>query len=133
MEDDVILNEPSKTVRVSPVRAECAYYTLFVSDNAKAEATRRSYCLVSAMAVEKKNALTLPDGRKQTQNVATLLHIWTVPDERRNGYARDVLSAVKEHMDAIYAEPLTPEVKKLLMATGFIKAKDGDLFRWVKK
>ena len=129
----MILNEPSKTVKVSPIQAQCAYYTLFVSDHPKAEMKRRSYCLVSAMEVEKKNALTLPDGRKQTQNVATLLHIWTSPDERRNGYAKDVLSAVQVHMDAIYAEPLTPEGKKFLMATGFVKAKDGDLFRWVKE
>jgi hypothetical protein len=76
----------------------------------------------------------MPDGQPQTVVMGTLLHIWTNPDVRRKGYARDLLRAVKQHFDMVYAELLTPEVKRFLMNTGFVRSeKKQDLFMWVKK
>ena len=123
------LETHERFINVQPLQAQVVIYTLF--DNVP-KRRRVAYCLATVSSVEKKNGVVLPNGKKLVSIVSQILHIWTHPQHRRKGYARNLLEAVKEHVDVIYAEPLTPDAKKLWMNTGFIKAKDGDMFRWTR-
>ncbi len=116
-----------RRIKISPIKSEIAVYTIFE------DGKRCAYCMMAGMRVKKVNEIVLPGGATQTQVVGTMLHIWTDTHLIRKGYARDLLDAVKLTFDDVYVEPLTPDVKMLAMNTGFVKAKDGDLFRWVKQ
>lgn len=102
------------------------------------------YCLITAniRSGENKAGLIGIGGNKlnTTQDIkeALIWHIYVDKDYRRQGYARTLIEALKVHYDSIYSEALTPEGKKLMMATGFVvdDSTGGEsvkVFRWTKK
>ena len=102
------------------------------------------YCLITANIRRGDHVdglINLSGGDLKTatdSKEALIWHIYVDKDYRRQGYARTLIEALKVHYDSIYSEALTPDSKKLMMATGFVvdDSTGGDavkIFRWTKK
>ena len=133
---------PAAKINVKPMNGEVAVYTFFdvvpnYSDEKKEEVKgysrkRIAYAIITISRIEKKNGLTLPGGAVQTLVVAQIQHIWTEKERRREKCATSIIGAIKQHADVIYAEPLTPDGKKLIESCGFVRADNVDMYRWKK-
>jgi len=121
----------TRSVTVTPIPNEVAFYTVFDEENGKK--IRCAYCIVMVTVLEKVQHVIVPGQAPERSTRAQILHIATIERMRRKGYARNLMDALKEHFDVIYGEPVTSEMKKLLMNTGFVRVEDKELFKWEKK
>ncbi|MFA5166863.1 MAG: GNAT family N-acetyltransferase [Candidatus Paceibacterota bacterium] len=92
------------------------------------------YCLITAAVKTKKTAIQLLKSSVESYKEAAIWHIYVDQKYRRKKYATALIEAIKASYDTIHTQALTPEGKKLLMATGFTVEGVGEdsvkLFRW---
>lgn len=94
------------------------------------------YCLITATVKAKKTAIQLFGSSVESYKEAAIWHIYVDQKYRRKGYAKSLITAIKANFDTIHTQALTPEGKKLLMATGFTREGEDEgvkSFRWWNK
>jgi GNAT superfamily N-acetyltransferase len=119
-------NKASRHVECLPINKLPVLYSIFLDED---ETVVAGYALITGDVIQKP----LHFGKYKT---ALIWHLYVEPQNRRKGYAKYLIAALKATYDEIWTQVLSgEEVAKLLFGCGFVPEKKGeqDFVVWYKE
>lgn len=110
-ETSVVKQRPRRHVEIIPISQPPVQYIVFEEGGKRVA----GYCLITASL---KASIIIGGSPIKT---AAIWHIYTDPDFRKQGYARNLITALKTTYGHIYSQGTTPEGRKLLIDNSFIR------------